>query len=160
MNADYLPLIDMTPSDPDTIMTAMSKAKSLTEKYRQDFTVFTGDLQLYRVAVNIVWAYPEQFDDVVLRLGGMHTLMSFVGCVGTLMTKDGLYEIMDSTFGGFSKMLNVKKFPHNMRALCLVVDGLLRPLFNTDDLERVLEDVAHESRTAKVWVDCLIRAVF
>ena len=36
-NADYLPLIDMTPSDPDTIMTAMSKAKSLTVKYGQDF---------------------------------------------------------------------------------------------------------------------------
>jgi len=53
-----------------------------------------------------------------------------------------------------------------MRALRLVVDELLRSLFNTEDLtsyrdlERVLEDVAHDSRTAKVWVDCLIRAVF
>ena len=36
-NADYLSLIDMTRSDPDTIMTAMSEAKSLTVKYRQDF---------------------------------------------------------------------------------------------------------------------------
>jgi len=43
-NADYLPLIDMTPSDPDTIMTPISKAKSVTVKYGQDFTVFTGDL--------------------------------------------------------------------------------------------------------------------
>ena len=58
--ADYLPLIDMTPSDPDTIMTSMSKAKYLTAKYGQEFTVFTADLQLYRVAVNIIWAYPEQ----------------------------------------------------------------------------------------------------
>ena len=31
--ADYLPLIDMTPSDPDTIMTAMVKAKTFTERY-------------------------------------------------------------------------------------------------------------------------------
>ena len=54
-NADYLPLVDMTASDLDTIMTAMSKAKSLTVKYGQNSTLFTGDLQLYRVAVNIVW---------------------------------------------------------------------------------------------------------
>jgi len=81
--------------------------------------VFTGDLQLYRVAVNIVWAYSEQFDDVVLRLGGMHTLMSFVGCVSTLMTEDGLYEIMDSTFGGFSKMLKCEKSSPRTCVLCV-----------------------------------------
>ena len=42
-NADYLPLIDMTPSDPDTIMTALSKAKILTTEYGKNFTVFTAD---------------------------------------------------------------------------------------------------------------------
>jgi len=92
--------------------------------------------------------------------------MSFVRCAGTLMAESELYEIMESTFGGVSKMLNCKKFPQNMRALRLVVEELLRPLFNTEDLtsyhdlERALEDVAHESRTAKVWINCLIRAVF
>ena len=58
-NADYLPLVDMTASDLDTIMTAMSKAKSLTVKSRQNF----------------------------------------------------IYEIMESTLGEVSKMLNGKKFP-------------------------------------------------
>jgi len=28
----------------------------------------------------------------------MHTLMSFVGCVGTHMAESELYEIMESTF--------------------------------------------------------------
>ena len=92
--------------------------------------------------------------------------MSFVGCVGTLMAESELYEIMESTFGGVSKLLNGKKFPQNMRALRLVVEELLRSLFNTEDLtsyhdlERALEDVAYDSKTAKVWVFCLIRAVF
>ena len=165
-NADYLLLIDMTPSDPDTIMTALCKAQSVTGKYGQDFTVFTGDLQLYRVAVNIIWAYPEKFNNVVLRLGGMHLLMSFIGSVGTLMAESGLCEIMESTFGGVSTMLTGKKFPQNMRALGLVVEELLRPIFKSEDLnsyrdlETILEDVARESRTSKVWVDCLIKAVF
>ena len=84
--------------------------------------------------MNIVWAYADQFDDVVLRLGEMHTLISFIGCVGTLMAESGLQEIMESSFGGVSKMLNGKKFLQNMRALRLVVGELLRPVFNTEDL--------------------------
>ena len=42
-NADYIPLIDMTPSDLDTIMTAWSNAKVLTIEYSQNFTVFTAN---------------------------------------------------------------------------------------------------------------------
>ena len=121
-NADYLPLIDMTPSDQDTIMTALSKAKILTTEYGQNFTVFTADLQLYRVAVNIVWAYLEQFGDVILRLGGMHMLMSFIGSVGALMADSELSGILEPTFGGVSKMLSGKKIPQNMRALRLLLE--------------------------------------
>ena len=80
----YSPLIDMVPSDPTTIMTAMFEARRITKQTGQSITVFTADQQLYRVAVNVVWMYPELSDDFVLRLGGMHTLMSFVGSVGTL----------------------------------------------------------------------------
>ena len=73
--AMYMPFIDMMPSDPDTIMIALHQAQQITSDSGQDYVVFNADLQLYRVAVNILWAYPEQFDDVhvVLCLGGMHT---------------------------------------------------------------------------------------
>jgi len=92
--------------------------------------------------------------------------MSFVGCAGTLVDDSELYEIMASTFGGVSKMLNGKKFSQNTRALRLVVEELLRTLFNTEDLtgyhdlKRAFEAVAHDNRTAKIWIDYLIRAVF
>jgi len=54
------------------------------------------------------------------------------------------------------RLENGKNFPQNMRALCLVVEELLRSLFNTKDLtsyhdlERVLEDVAHK-RWGVAW---------
>ena len=57
--AVYLPLIDMPPAHPDTIMTAMSKAQQLTEKIGPNFTVFTADQQLYRVAIEVQWAHPD-----------------------------------------------------------------------------------------------------
>lgn len=34
------------------------------------------------------------FQDVVPRLGGFHTLMSFLGCIGFLMAESGLKEAL------------------------------------------------------------------
>ena len=164
--AMYMPLIDMTPSDPDTIMTALRQAQQITSNRGQDYIVFTADLQLYRVAVNILWAYPEQFDNVVLRLGGMHTLMSFIGSIGSLMAESGLYELLDSTFAGVQKMMIGKKFPQNIRALRIVVEELLRPILTGDTvkdmhgLESILSDISNRSKTSHLWIDCVIKAVF
>ena len=43
--AVYLPLIDMTPSDPDTIKTALHETKRLTQERGEHN--FTSDQQLY-----------------------------------------------------------------------------------------------------------------
>ena len=59
----YTPLIDMSPSDPTTIETAMLEARRLTKKAGQATTIFTADLQLYRVGLNGQWANPELFDE-------------------------------------------------------------------------------------------------
>ena len=72
------------------------------------------------------WAHPDDFSDVILRLGGMHVLMSFVGAVGTLMQGLGLSEVLELTFAGVAKMLSGKKFPQKVRAMRLVVEELLR----------------------------------
>ena len=51
--AIYTPLIDIPPSNPDTIMFSMIYAQRLTNKCGPQITVFTNDQQLYQVAVNI-----------------------------------------------------------------------------------------------------------
>ncbi|KAH3700092.1 hypothetical protein DPMN_075060 [Dreissena polymorpha] len=73
----------------------------------------------------------------------MHFLMSFVGSVGTLMANSGLEELLESTFVGVSNLLNGKKYPHNVQALRIVTEELLRKVFTennfqtSDDLENV-----------------------
>ena len=144
--AIYTPLIDMNPADPDTMMTAMVEAQKLTQQRGQQVTVFTNDQQLYKVAVNVMWVYPETFSLLVPRFGGMHMLMSFVGCVGVLMADSGLEEVLKSSFGSVANMLAGKRFPQNVRALRLVVEELLREfLVKTDcysDLMEALGDGA------------------
>jgi len=37
--------------------------------------------------------------------------MTYVGCTGTLIAETDSVEVVNSTFGGFPKMLNKKSFP-------------------------------------------------
>ena len=127
--------------------------------------VFTCNQQLYRIAVQVIWENPAKFDNVYVRLGGMHLLMSFCGCVGSLMSDSSLEEILGSAFGGVSKMLSGKKYTHNVRALRLLTEELLRPVFQEYtltcmvDLQQILEEMASRSRTSKLWIDCVIKPV-
>ena len=164
--AVYLPLIDMSPAEPDTILTAMVESQRLTTMTGQVCTIFTNYQQLYRIAVNMTWVYPDRFQNFIPRLGGMHTLMSFAGSVGTLMADSGFENILQAAFGGVAKMLSGKNFPQNMRALRLVAEELLRDIISTmepsqgyDDLMLVLDSRSEQSRTSKVWVDNLIKPV-
>ena len=156
----------MTPAEPNTMMTAMVEAQRLTNSTGQAYTIFTTDQQLYRVVVGITWVYSEQFVNFIPRLGGMHTLMNFVGAIGTLMIDSGLEQIMEAGFGGVARMLSGKKYPQNVRALRIVVEELLRNVFNQEevlsypDLMQVLELQARQSCTARLWLDVLIKPVF
>ena len=96
----------------------------------------------------------------------MHLLMSYVGCVGSLMTGSGIVEVLGSAFAGVSKMLIGKKFPDNVRALRMLTEGLLQRVFQEnpemscmDDLLHVLSNLSNSSRTAKLWVTCVIYPV-
>ena len=161
----YLPLIDMKPSDPDTMMTAMMKVQELTSRTGQNFSVLTCDQQLYRVAVKVSWSYPSRFQNMYLRLGGMHALMSFVGAIGSLMAESGISDILSGVFGGVPKMLSGKKFPQNVRALRMMTEVVLqiimedRPNMDADGLMTILNATANQSRTSKLWIEVLIKPV-
>ena len=163
--AVYLPLIEMIPSNPDTMMTSMAFAQVYTRNIGQQCVVFTCDLQLYMVTLEVQWTYPERFSNLILRLGGMHSLMIFIGSIGTLMADTGLSDIMSSVFSGVSKMLTGKKCSQNVRGLRMVAEEALRgiiqdkPLHCSGNLMQILETEACKSQTTKLWVDVSIKHV-
>jgi len=138
--AVYLPLIDMTSSDPDTIMTALHESKRLTKQRGQKKAIFTSDQQLYKVAVAVQWPYPREFSDVINRLGGVHTvLMSFASAVSILMQGSDLSDVLESTFAGVTKMLSGKKFPQNIRAMRIVLEELPRSTMSDGSISTMEE---------------------
>ena len=94
----------------------------------------------------------------------MHLLMSYCGCIGTLMAD--LWIVESLAFGGVLKMLIGKKFPQNVRAPWLLVEQLLRPLFgknsfpNMDDMLQEVNAISVESKTSQRWVDSRIKPIF
>lgn len=150
----YLPLIDMPPEHPSTMFTSMMKAQHICQKIGQEYVLFTCDQQFYRVALQVKWDNPDVLNNVYLRLGSMHLIMSYVGSVGTLMVEIGLDDILSAAFGGVTKMLSGKKYPQNVRTLRLLTEELLRPVFQKHDeihsmadLFHILDDLATQSRS-------------
>lgn len=71
------------------MMTALVRAQKVLSDVGQEFVVFTADQQLYRIALHVIWENLARFDNVYLRMGGIHLLMSYCGCVGTLLADSG-----------------------------------------------------------------------
>ena len=162
----YLPLIDAPPAHAATMLPAMVKAKQISKAANQRFTIIMLDQQLYRVALHVLWENEAKFHTFFLRLAGMHLLMSYCGCICTLMADTGIVEILSVAFGGVQKMLSDKKFPPYIRALMMLVDELLRPLLgnnsfhNMDDLLQEVVAISVESKTSQLWMDSLIKPIF
>jgi hypothetical protein len=61
-------------------------------------------------------------------------------------------------------MVTGKNFPQNIRTLRMLCEEVLRGVIqdadNYDDLMAILERRAVQSRTTKLWLDCLIKPVF
>ena len=117
----YFPLINMNPAEPNTILTTMHLVKSASESAGQENTVFTNDQQLFKITTQMTWWQPDIWENFYPILGGMHMLMSFVGCIANT----GLSGMLKLAFGGVDKMLLGKNFPNNTRALRMCVEDLL-----------------------------------
>jgi len=164
----YLPLIDMKPSDPTTVLTAITKGFEVTRNSNQDILVLTCDQAIYKIVVDIVFHQPVLMTTIVPILGGTHFIMNFVSSIGTLMEDSGLKEILSTTLGSIEKILQGKKYPQNVRALRLLTEELLRPVFENensaitsmDDLENAFDKLSALSRTTKLWVYNIVKPTF
>ena len=99
--------------------------KAATENSCQTYTVFTNDQELFNITTQIICWQPNVWENVYPVLWGMHLLMTFAGCMGSLMnTRD--YQIFLNPL--VDKMLLGKYFPNNIRALCMFLEEILRPV--------------------------------
>ncbi|XP_045211013.2 uncharacterized protein LOC123562441 [Mercenaria mercenaria] len=95
----FLSMIGMPPSDLSCITSTLHFVAKVSRTY--DVTpVLTFDQPLFQKATYILdTVQPSSpIKNVVLRLGGFHTQMSFLGCIGHLMSGSGLREVLETVY--------------------------------------------------------------
>jgi hypothetical protein len=76
----------------------------------------------------------NELDNVIIKLGGFHLMMSFVGCIGHLMQDSGLKEILEIVYAPATvpHILSGKAISRAIRAHILVSSALYAHLLGQD----------------------------
>ena len=155
------PLIDAPPSHPDTVLTSLLYMKKSLSELGMSYANLSIDMQLYMVAQQVKWWDPTRFEDVIVRPGAMHIIMSFLGCIGTLMKGSGLDVLVGAAFGGMTGIMNGKAWVRAMRAFRMVSVALLQNCLqggekSFEEIVSYMED-ARQNPTGRHWVDNLVK---
>ena len=93
----YLPIIPAPAQEMDTVMTVLQRCKQITQALQQKVTVVTFDQALYYRARELVWLKPYILNNVIIRLGGYHAAMNFLGVIGQHFAEAGLLDTWDES---------------------------------------------------------------
>jgi len=131
-----LPMIDMNSSDPTCIYSTLTFLSEHAKQYNAK-VIITFDQPLWWKALTIIESQPEGSDlrKIVLRMGGFHTLMSFLGSIGNIMSGSGLRSVLELVYAEntVTHMLSGKAYDRAIRGH-LLVDAALNTLL----AERIL----------------------
>jgi hypothetical protein len=123
----FLPIINLKPTDESCIYTAFLFIQKQAESLQVCTPCVTFDQQLYVKAVDIVIA--EKLN-VVVKLGGFHTILSFLGSIGFFMRGSGLEEVLGVIYGPnvIEHVLSGKDYQRAIRGHFLVHAALTKLL--------------------------------
>ena len=155
------PLLDTPPAHPDTVMTTLVYLEKTSKTFGMQYAHISVDLQLYQISCLVQWSDPYRWKSLVLHPGIMHTLMSFLGCIGTLVKASGVDVLLTAAFGGLAGIITGKSWPNALRAYRLITTVLLQDFFQSgaktnQELSEYLEAV-RDHPVGRLWVDCLIK---
>lgn len=145
-DADYttsksipLSFINNPPSDLDTIFTVLARSGEENLRNNSDHIRFVAfDQPLYQKARYILSFTDLQNDKfglskvMVVRLGGFHMLVSFLGSIGFIMDGSGLKEAFHAIFA--EKILSGHVYSRAVRGHSLVQTVLGRLIFESIEL--------------------------
>lgn len=138
----YLPLWDSSPTDYSTVYTVMSSLVSIMDHLGQKDTVITFDQAIYKVAKEIQWQRADEFDHTVIRMGGFHIILNFMGALGKMCDSAGLRELLVES-GLYSEttasnIMKGKQYNRGIRAHKLILEALFQCLWsNVEDDEEI-----------------------
>ena len=131
----FLPIIDLNPNDEHCIYSTLLFVMEEAKRLRIAVPCVTFDQPLWLKACGIV---EESGLGIVVRLGGFHTLMSYLGAIGKVMKGSGIEELFNEVYAEntIQHIISGKAISRALRAHLLAESALVSML-----METVIEDV-------------------
>ena len=133
----FLPMIDMSSNDPTCIFSTLKFVSEHAQQHNVT-PIITFDQPLWWKALMTIMSEPLGSDlrKIVLCLGGFHTEMSFLSCIGNLMAGSGLKELLETVYApnAVEHIFTGKAIARAVRAH-LLVDAALNTLMLAKSLK-------------------------
>ena len=133
----FLPMIDMNPSDMTCVYSTLKFISHHAHQHNVT-PIITFDQSLWWKAQSIIFSEPEGSDlrKVIRRLGGFHTEMSFLGCIGHIMSGSGIDKVLQTIYAS-NAVVHTLSGKAISRAIWahLIVDASLNALLSADAMD-------------------------
>ena len=83
-----------SPTNPDVVVESLNYCCSVAKTLGQEFCVLTCDQAIYEIVLALQTKHPDKYRQVIIRMGGFHVAMNFLGAIGHLMNETGLKDIL------------------------------------------------------------------
>ena len=155
----FLPIIDLNPSDETCIYSTLRFIIPESKKLNVPTPYITFDQPLWIKALGII--YSENLS-IVCRLGGFHTLMSFLGSIGEVIKGSGIEDLLSEVYAENSipHILSGKAIARAIRGHILVESSLTSLLLDmvkeSNDIDfGKLQGFYNDSLQGELTEDCL-----
>ena len=140
----FLPIIDMNPSDETCIYSTLQFVMSQADKLGISTPCITFDQPLWLKATGII---KNKDLNIACRLGGFHTLMSFLCSIGNFMAGSGLAEVFEEVYAEHTvnHVLSGKAVARSLRAHMLVQSALMAHIIDAMADNGEIEPLEFES---------------
>ena len=129
-NIGYCPMIAGSPTEYSTVYTILKTVQAMTKSLDQRHSVVTFDLAIYTKAKEIQWRHPEEFENLIVRMGGFHIALNFLSVIGKKFAESGIEDLLTESgvYGSNTTLalLKGKSYNPGVRAHKLIMEALLR----------------------------------
>lgn len=129
-NVGYLPVIDASPTDLNTVHTILSHSIAVADSLKQKEMVLVMDQAIYAKAQEIRWQTSSYMERLVIRMGEFHTAMAYLSCLGKIFADAGFQDIMIESevvaAGSIDGVITGHHYNRSIRAHKLLMEALQR----------------------------------
>ena len=134
----FSPIIDLNPNDESSIYSTLLFVIEQAKRVRVPVSCVTFDQPLWLKACGII---EEAGLDIVARLGGFHTLMSYLVVIGKVMKGSGIEELFHEVYAEntVQQIISGKAVSRALRAHLLAESALISILFEDTKAVNIAE---------------------